>query len=110
MSDAMTVSYDDSDAGGYEWDEVYWCVNCGRDRLLGMELVGGRVMGTCEFCQQRADYTPPDDDEVIAFCDSPECRCLSTFAYDQNEDNGVYICGFCGSAIDSDALTKEEAS
>ena len=30
-----------------------------------------------------------DDDEpeeVVAWCSSPECQCLSTFAYDQNTE------------------------
>ena len=75
-------------------------------RLLGMELVEGRVIGTCEFCQQRADYTPPEDDgPVVAWCSTPGCQCWSTFAYDQNredepaDDDPNLICQFCSEGM-----------
>lgn len=76
--DAMSVSYADDAADPWEWDEVYWCYNCGRDVLLGMELREGRVWGTCEHCQERHDYTPPDDDvgRVLAVDHEPRYRTM----------------------------------
>jgi hypothetical protein len=62
--DAMSVTFA-ADEDAWEWDETWWCTGCQQDRLLGMELREGRVMGTCEWCQQQEDYTPPDDDEPV---------------------------------------------
>ena len=85
-ADEMTVGFAGNDVGGFEWDEVYWCPNCGQDRLLGMELSGGRVLGTCEHCQTVGDFTPPDEDELLDWC--PGCRAVRLFATDQNEEAG----------------------
>ena len=81
--DTMTVTFG-ADEDAWEWDETRWCNTCGRDVLLGMELREGRVWGTCEFCQERWDFTPPDDDECVAWC--PECAAWRTFVILPDEE------------------------
>ena len=72
--DAMTVTFT-ADEDPWEWDEGVWCTGCLRDRVLSMELVGGRVMGTYELCWQRADYTP--EGYIVGWCSS--CRAWRAF-------------------------------
>ena len=102
--DAMTVTYAADDAGGYEWDETYYCTHCGRDRLLGMELREGRVIGTCEFCQQREDFTPPEDDEgpIVLWCSACQgwrwCSWLCPGAAENDGDEDwARVCESCAS-------------
>lgn len=42
-----------------------------------------------------------DDEPEVTWCST--CRCLSSFAPDQNEDNGLPVCTWCGCLMDGAA-------
>ncbi len=52
-TDAMVTTQ-----GLTEEDAVYHCCACQRDTWHGITLREGRVLGLCEWCQQRSDFTP----------------------------------------------------
>lgn len=58
---------------------------------------------TVSFTANSIDIGGEDEPDTIGYCNSPECKCLSTFAPDQNEDNGLLICQMCGCLMDGAA-------
>jgi hypothetical protein len=112
--DAMSVSYDAADQEAWKWDEEYYCANCGRDVLMAMELRAGKVIGTCEHCQQVADYTPEDEDEgpVLLYCTA--CQCMSwcdwlrEYEGDEADMYRARCCCACGSWVQDDDQPEPE--
>jgi hypothetical protein len=52
------------------------------------------------FTANSTDIGGEDEPEVIGYCYSPECKCLSTFAPDMNDENGLLVCTMCGCLMD----------
>jgi hypothetical protein len=100
---------DDSIRGDDDDDDELMCDVCGMSRPPDqLDAIAPNPLGVEWVCKLEC---APD---VIAWCS--ECRCLSTFAYDQNRedepgpDDPNLICGFCGCAIDPAALEEPSMS
>jgi hypothetical protein len=58
---------------------------------------------TVSFNANSTDIGVEDEPDTIGYCNSPECKCLRTFAPDMNDENELMVCQMCGCLMDGAA-------